>query len=88
MMVALVELEAFVTLLALPAALLVTALDVVEPLPVTVVVVAGPLFVRKYPPKAETAKAATTTTAATVLETPTLERRTMQNSLTGTHASN
>jgi len=66
-----------VVVLVLEGALLVEELFVAELVTVVVDVVACPPLVRKYPPNADTAKAATTIRAATALETPTLERRTI-----------
>jgi hypothetical protein len=71
-----VTVEALAAVLETP--LLVTALVAPEPLVeelATGPVVPAPPPIRKYPPIPATAKATTRTTAATVVETPDLERR-------------
>jgi len=71
--------EALETVLEVAALLLVTLLDVVVLLLVTVLEVAAPGPAMKYPPTPATTNATMITMAATVVEIPVLERRTIQN---------
>jgi hypothetical protein len=69
------------------ALLLVTLLDVVVVLLLATVEVAAPGPAMKYPPTPATTKAIMITTAATVVEIPVLERRTISKpSATRTHS--
>jgi hypothetical protein len=71
--------EALETVLEVAALLLEILLDVDRLLLVKVLEVPAPAPEMKYPPTPATTKTTTITTAATVVETPVLERRTFQN---------
>jgi len=71
--------EVLDTVLEVAALLLVTLLDVAALLLVTVLEVPAPEPTMRYPPTPATTKTTTMTTAAMVVETPVLGRRTVQD---------